>query len=259
MKHYMAVLAAGLLITCSCCAPKSPETKRIDNEVKEISSSLPIHAEGFGLWKSLKFSPLSNTLQYTFAVDDENVDIPGMKANPLAAKTGFSPFLTDAMNKPVIEQLARMNGKVQLVMHSPHGGQDVTLTYTPAEIKEILHSHLTSVAQAMQLYKAKIAMENAACPQPLDEGVVLTSVADSCQYAVYTCMLDSDIYNVEDMMATITEMKQHLMHSFTSQQGRGDLAVLTDASHGVIYKYMGSDGASAVVAFTPSELKSLMQ
>lgn len=252
----LALSACALLIATGCSHSITPDLQEVYNMTEQINKALPETVAGFGKWTGVRFQRADTTVVYSFTVDPAYVDLKGIKSDPKAAKVGYASFLTDSQNRSLSSHIADMGGKVTLTFTDTHSRKNTDVTYSSSELSAILKSNGAPTPQAR--YSAKIELENAGCPQRLEDGMVLMSVTDSAGYAVYTCMLDDSIFNLQEMAADRKDVKEGLSHYFTLPSTRNELSLFTAAGRGVKYVYRAISGPEAVtVTFTPAELKSI--
>ena len=234
LKFIVCILIS--LVVLSGC--ENANITKLKREIKVANASCPINFGSAGDLLSIKYQENENRVLIYISL---NEDIAG------------HVFLKH--NK------ANMQRQVRLIIYKESStGKTVKTALSFEELQEIKRDPLTDLEVNRMLIENNIAMQNAACPMPVAEGMKETKVAIVDNYLVYYIEMDEKMYDMKalksDYGALKVSMQDELNNLYNDLSGQRELQLLTLSGMDLIYRYYGNIGKEYVdVVFTSEELK----
>ncbi|HJE39730.1 MAG: hypothetical protein C7K11_03755 [Candidatus Amulumruptor caecigallinarius] len=249
----LAVFVAVMAVSCS----SGPS---IEELVAEVNKHMPVRVPGVGQVKSIDFA--DNTLTYQCLVLNKSFNLKALEGHEDEMKAAMSPMLPNLLNygknrvftEKLIEEEASI--AIHYFTKGPKAA-DVTVTYSPAELKDIVDGKVDDSPEA--ILKTQITVNKLQTPMRIDSETTLTDIEGKDGYMVYTFEMDETrapgiIDNLNEGMEELRKNNAETLRS-NAKDIRQTVDACKAANYGIIYRYVGvPSGKVAEVKFEASEL-----
>lgn len=247
----MAAAVALMAVACS----SGPSLKE---EAERANKACPVTLNGMGKIESVTYD--DNTLTFRCLVMSRAFPLQQLVGKEDLMKAAIMPMLPKLLqsdNGRLGEALEKDNASLAVNYYSKGPkGADITVVFTPAEIKDIMEGKVADDEQTK--LRMQVELSNSMCPMPVDKETEMTSISYDGNYVIYLFTVDDsdDPTTIATVNEHKDELRKDLAKTMKTDRSVRDIVKLTKgADAGLIYRYKGKNsGDVCEVKFENSEL-----
>lgn len=253
-----AMLMVLMFVTASC---ESNYRALLKNQVKEGNKDCPVYVGEDIELSRMAYDDDANLVQFYYTIDDYNFTV--IKNNLEVTKSNvLSAFYDDKDpdTGSLIKLMTKANAGLQLIyMSSTTGDEKLEITITPEEIQKFIDNPEEVVLTPEQELDNIISMEGSVCPYEMDEGLIMNRVYVDGDDAVYECLADETLYDIDQMRANNYALKESIRQGFNSDPTMANAAnIFAKNNKNLVFRYKGDrTGKTVDVVYTAEELRNV--
>ena len=248
-------LIAAIILSVFCLGNwNACDAQTLTEVVETLHESLPISLGQMGEITSISVS--GGNLLMECSVDDDVVDIPGLKSQPELMKENMRQWLLggDSQYGMFFDAISNEGLGLKIQYTGKKTGNQVSCELTNAEIKD-RKAHLSEYNPKKQL-DFQIEAANKQLPTDEGEGLICTKVVRKGKYVVYYFSCDEATVDMNLMKKLRPTMHAMSLASLNSDE---DVSIsqfrrsCKRANVGVAYYYIGNKSGKTVKVLIPAK------
>ena len=256
LKFIVCILIS--LVVLSGC--ENANITKLKREIKVANASCPINFGSAGDLLSIKYQENENRVLIYISLNEDIAGHVFLKHNKANMQRQVRLTMSGKAPRDLLDDIINAKASLMIIYKESSTGKTVKTALSFEELQEIKRDPLTDLEVNRMLIENNIAMQNAACPMPVAEGMKETKVAIVDNYLVYYIEMDEKMYDMKalksDYGALKVSMQDGLNNLYNDLSGQRELQLLTLSGMDLIYRYYGNIGKEYVdVVFTSEELK----
>lgn len=252
-KYFAGVI--GILMCAAMCVFSSCADTKLKNSVEKANKDCPVSLGIVGELTSIEYK--GDAVEFLFNLDEEFIKIDAITDN--LEDTKASAITNMAGNENVnkmFDMLIETGTNLRFVWKGKDSGEEATIEFTPAEIKEIRE---TPAATDEEKLASAIAATNRQLPLDTGTGVVVTEMIDKGNVVAYMNQVPDEEFLMQVAKNTdAVKNSQKTYFKMMSSTEKNLFRLIAELGKKLSYTYYtdGSDETVEVV-YTSEELKKI--
>lgn len=240
-----------LIVILSACA-----NSKLEKLVEELDKECPIQVGDIG--EVTSFILEDGNLVVDYEIDESFVNLEVLDKNPELLKNNAVLMCNNATRElqTVLSLLVEEDAGWVLKYKGKTTGKELSIFLDAEEIKEAMEV-TEEDKNPMDFLKKQVEITNVQCPMRIDQGMTITKLTIEGWYVVYNVEIDENLYSVEAIESSLTEVKENIAAGLDKNDPAIQLFLeaCKQANKGIAYKYIGKiSGKSCMVKIPISEL-----
>lgn len=255
MKKVINLLLVALLILgVTSCAKDAALKAQVESGQKHCPMSMGMA----GKLTSMKYDSDTHTVEFVLTLNKDFADVKDLQADSEVARESMRLSLSSGDMKKLTDMMVEADAGLKVIYKNKGSKDEFVLSFTPEELKAIADNPMSEEDSNKLLLANQIKQENNRIPYKIADGLMVTGVEDSGSALVYTCTVNEDLYEMDDMINGTADLKDEMRSMLKDRSMKGQVKLLSGLGRGFEYKYVGkTSGKTATVSFTAEELKAL--
>lgn len=250
---YVLLVAVTALVS-ACSGGDSVLRKQIESGKKVC----PMNMGPAGQLTTMDYDSDSRTVKFMITLNKSFADVKDLKADPDNARTSMALVLGKGDMNKLLKMMVEADASLQVVYKNRGGSDEFVLDFPASELKEIYDNPMSDEDKDKMLLSTQVNSEKKKVPYQIADGLTVTNVEDTGKAVVYTCEVDEDKYEIEDMANGVDDLKKEMKKMLSQRVMRNQAALLAGQNRGYEYRYVGkTSGREVLVAFTADELRAI--
>lgn len=254
-KIFSVLLLTVALLTLGGCGAKDAALKA---QIESGKRHCPMSMGMAGKLTSMSYDSDSHMVKFVLTLNKSFAEVKDLEAAPDMARESMRLALSKGDMKKLTDMMVDADAGLEVVYKNKGSKDEFTITFTPAELKEIASNPMSEEETGKMQLATMIKGEKARIPYKIDSGLNVTDVTDNGSALVYTCSVDEDEYDIDQMAAGTDELKTTMKGMLKDLSMKNMVKLLAELDHGFEYHYVGAtSGKEVTVAFSADEIKAL--
>lgn len=255
---YSALCSVFFLLCITSCGENARE--RLRRQVEAVNSECPTAMGALGVFESARLDGDSNTTVFTFALNEDNIEIAGLADATQEQKQSLAAFLNyNEQASALLGALINADASIRMVYRGMESGDSVTIDLSQEDLRTIASKEISENTDRFQL-ESMVAVTNRRCPIQSGEGITLTGLRLIDNYMVYRYKYNPSAVNLspantDTLQVSLTE---GLREELTDETGLLQLDLMKKCGVGVKYVFRPTEGdaGTTIIDIKPATIAS---
>lgn len=224
-------------------------------QIESGQKHCPMNLGIAGKLTSMSYDESTHEVTFTLSLNKQVMDVNDIKKSPEIARETMRLALSQGDMKKLVDMMADADASLKVIYKNKGSKDEYDITFSADEIKEIKDNPMSEEDNHRLLLQTQIKGEQARLPYKVADGLKMVDITDQGATVVYTCEVDEDLYEVDDMGNFKEELKADMRKMLRDRTMRKQAEILSSLGKGFEYKYIGTTSGKTVnVVFTAEEL-----
>lgn len=228
-------------------------------QIESGKKHCPMNLGMAGKLSDMSYDSDKHEVKFVISLNKQISDVKDLQADPESARTAMRLALQKGNMKQLLEMMVDAEASLNITYKNRGSKDEFVLNFTAAELKDILDNPMSEKDTNKLLLQNQINSEKRRLPYKIEQGLYVSGIEDNGRALVYTCQVDEDLYDIDEMAASKEELKSNMRDMLKDRSMRQQAEVLSSLDKGFEYDYVGkTSGKKVVVEFTAAELTDLL-
>lgn len=257
MKKFINLfLIVFLAITAVSCG--NPYSKVLKAQIEAGQKHCPMSLGMVGKISKMSYDEDNRIVNFTITLNKSVSDIKDLQEDPESARQTLILALQKGDMKKLVEMMADADAGLKVTYKNRGSKDEFVIDLSADDIKHIKDNPLSEEETNKLLLKTQLQKERNKLPAKIAQGLKVVAIDDNGSVLVYTCDVDEDLYDIDEMGADKEGLKDNMRKMMKDKAMRKQAEILSSLNKGFEYKYVGNkSGKSVPVTFTAAELKEI--
>lgn len=248
------ILFTLIILGVTSCAKDAALKAQVESGQKHC----PMNMGMAGKLTSMKYDSDTHTVEFVLTLNKEFAEVKDLQASSDLARESMKLSLSTGDMKKLTDMMVEAEAGLQVTYKNRGSNDEFVLTFTPAELKAIADNPMSDEEKDKLLLANQIKSEMRRMPYKIDTGLTVTGIEDSGNALVYICKVDENEYDIDQMEASVAELKSNMISMLKDVSMKGQVNLLSGLGKGFEYRYVGdTTGKTVVVTISAEELSAL--
>lgn len=246
------LLFVALTLSLAACGGNDRVLKA---QIESGQKHCPMNLGIAGKLTSMTYDESSREVTFELSLNKQVMDVNDIKQYPEIARETIRLALSQGDMKKLVYMMADADASLKVIYKNKGSKDEYDITFSADEIKEIKNNPMTEEDTNRLLLQTQLKGEKARLPYKVADGLKMVDINDQGNTVVYTCEVNEDLYDVDDMGNAKEELKEDMRKMLRDRTMRKQAEILSSLGKGFEYKYVGTTSGKTVnVVFTAEEL-----
>lgn len=242
----MVALAAG-----SCGRNDAALKAQIESGNKHCPMSLG----QAGKITKMTYDESDRMVDFVITVNKKFVDIEDLRADEESSKEAIRLAFSQGDLNKLLKMMADADAGLKVTYKDRVTKEDFEIDFSAEEMKKILDNPMTKEETNRLLLANQVKSEKKKLPYNIEKGLKVVNIEDAGSNLVYTCEVDENLYEIDEMTNAKDELKKNMRGMMRDPAMKKQAEILSSLNKGFEYKYVGQpSGKTVTVSFTAEEL-----
>lgn len=256
------ILSLLLFIPSLCFGGVREAQEELADILEEINYKLPIDYGYMGTLDQIVYDRNNNEVRFFLTLGKEYVDVDeARKKQDSNIEKSIKNYLLQTEEKEsFFPYFLNADAELILVIKNPESKDEVLVRFTVPQMEELMADEQTEEQICRRIVNRTVANDKRRCPKSLSAGVEMTDVNEKNGYIVYDLTIDEDIFSMEELKKTKTDIRRNWEFNITNEPLMNQFVNrVIVIGKGIIYNYTSNKtGERMPIIFTTEELKNVM-
>ncbi|MDE6444338.1 MAG: hypothetical protein K2K64_07970 [Muribaculaceae bacterium] len=255
-KSINLLLMLVMMVVMAGCGGRNDRVLKA--QIESGQKHCPMSLGMAGKLTKMSYDEETGEVCFTVQLNKQVQKVKDLEAAPEATRQGVKLAMQKGSMKQLLEMMVDADASLKVVYKNKGSEDEFVVAFTNAELKDMLDHPMTEEETNRLMLDNQIRMENSKIPYRIDKGLNVTNIEDNGTSLVYTCEVDENLYELDDMGNAKDELKNDMKKMMKDKAMRQQAEILASLNKGFEYHYVGkTSGKKVIVAFSGAELAEI--
>lgn len=252
---YSLLMLAICLMMFGCDRANQALKAQIESGKRHCPMSLGMA----GKLTDMSYNDDNREVNFVVTLNKQVTDVKILQDDPESARNAMKFAFQKGDMKKLLKMMVDADASLNITYKNRGSKDEFNLGFTANQLKEIYDNPMSEEETNKLLLQNQINSEKKRLPYKIERGLNVTGIEDNGSALVYTCEVDEDLYDIDEMGNSKEELKGNMRQMMKDPAMRQQAEVLASLGKGFEYDYIGkSSGKKVIVAFTKEDLSEIV-
>lgn len=202
---------------------------------------------------------------YTFNVNEESVNIKGLRENPESMKELMMMMYQNPTNevKELLKLVVKCKAGLQMNFIGKESGEKATVELTSDEIEKVINADMSTSESDKSKLEAQVKIANLQFPMQASKEIVIEKIEISDKSVIYICRVDEELCDIDQIKSNSETVKRGITETLANSTDNSTqlfIKLCVNSNKSIVYRYIGNQSDNFLnMEITVDELKGMLQ